>query len=191
MKKTAVAILAGIALCLFYLAAPATAPAQNPHGNGVDCKQCHSCSKPTKANPCLKMCPRPTAPVQGQKNAGPDIVILNELEDLYVPVRFDHRKHAGMSGMAKGCDGVPSLHTGQHRAPHLQELPPGGHHPRGHLAAGAQGRLPPAVPELPQRVGSATPSARSATRRRPEDGSKAPPPTSANTATTSRCRSTN
>lgn len=104
MKKLAAAVLAGVALCLYCLATLGAAPTQSPHGNGIDCKQCHSCSSPTKANPCLKICPRSKAPVVGQKNQGPDIVILDELEDLYVPVRFNHKKHAGMSGMAKGCD---------------------------------------------------------------------------------------
>jgi hypothetical protein len=35
---------------------------------------------------------------------GPDVVILDDLEDLYVPVRFDHRAHAGMAGMSGGCE---------------------------------------------------------------------------------------
>jgi hypothetical protein len=30
-------------------------------------------------------------------------VVLAELEDLYVPVRFDHRTHAVMAGMSAGC----------------------------------------------------------------------------------------
>ena len=34
---------------------------------------------------------------------GPDVVILDELEDLYLPVPFDHRGHAHMAMMTDGC----------------------------------------------------------------------------------------
>jgi|CXWL01.1.fsa_nt_gi hypothetical protein len=35
--------------------------------------------------------------------AGPKVVILNELEDVYLPVPFDHRGHADMAQMTGGC----------------------------------------------------------------------------------------
>lgn len=35
--------------------------------------------------------------------AGPTVVILGELEDVYLPVPFDHRGHADMAQMAGGC----------------------------------------------------------------------------------------
>ncbi len=34
----------------------------------------------------------------------PDVVILDELEDLYTPVPFEHRLHAEMAEMGKGCE---------------------------------------------------------------------------------------
>ena len=37
-----------------------------------------------------------------QKRA-PDVVLLNKLEDLFLPVPFDHKGHAEMAGMTQGC----------------------------------------------------------------------------------------
>jgi hypothetical protein len=34
----------------------------------------------------------------------PDIVIMDELEELYVAVRFNHKLHAEMSDMSEGCE---------------------------------------------------------------------------------------
>lgn len=34
---------------------------------------------------------------------GPKIVVLDDLQELYVPVRFDHERHAAMAGMNGGC----------------------------------------------------------------------------------------
>jgi hypothetical protein len=47
---------------------------------------------------------------------GPDLVILDELEEAYLPVPFDHRGHAGMADMVGGCV-VCHHHTPQGR-PH-------------------------------------------------------------------------
>ncbi len=69
----------------------------------MDCALCHSCDNPTKEDPCLKMCPRSHPQVVESKDLGPDTVILDELENLYVPVRFDHKMHAKMSGISDGC----------------------------------------------------------------------------------------
>lgn len=74
---------------------------------GVDCSRCHECRNPTKQNPCLKPCPRPFRNLQsGTKmtsGQGPDIVILDELENLYEPVKFSHKLHADMANMNGGC----------------------------------------------------------------------------------------
>jgi hypothetical protein len=35
---------------------------------------------------------------------GPDVVILDELQKLYDPVRFDHRAHAQMVSFSGGCE---------------------------------------------------------------------------------------
>jgi len=71
-----------------------------------DCFGCHSCATPTAELPCLRSCTR-EAPATIEREfagkLGPDLVILDELEDLYLPVPFDHRGHAEMSRMARGC----------------------------------------------------------------------------------------
>lgn len=72
----------------------------------VDCVQCHSCLNPTPEDPCLKPCPRPLGAMAPLATQGPEAVILDELqkvEDLYVPVRFNHATHAHMSSTVEGC----------------------------------------------------------------------------------------
>ena len=74
---------------------------------GMDCSQCHECKKPTKKNPCLRICPRPF----GDKDGGikisfqevDDYIIMSELEEIYDPVVFSHKLHASMSDMSDGC----------------------------------------------------------------------------------------
>ncbi len=104
MTKTLGAALAGAALLIAYLAVSAAAPAPKPHAKGLDCRQCHTCDNPTQADPCLTACPRHKEAVGLSPSLGPDVVILDKLEDLYVPVRFNHKVHATMAGMSKGCD---------------------------------------------------------------------------------------
>lgn len=104
-----------------------TAPQVTPspsHGRTDDCAACHACSKPTAESPCLRACPRtrstPSAPPD---NRGPDMIVLDAfagepgIEDLFLPVPFDHRGHATMAEMAGGCT-VCHHHT-----------PEGGAHP--------------------------------------------------------------
>ncbi len=95
---------AGAAL-LWALAAagPGAGAAPPVHGGSVDCAECHACPAPTRAEPCLKACPRGRESKGLTASQGPDVVILKELEDMYVPVRFNHRAHAQMAGMSRGC----------------------------------------------------------------------------------------
>jgi hypothetical protein len=76
------------------------------HKNAAHCGDCHACTTPTAAEPCLKRCARQVE-TQVEKafapGEGPDVVILGELSELYLPVPFDHRGHAAMSQMAGGC----------------------------------------------------------------------------------------
>jgi len=66
------------------------------------CRCCHTCDQPTRPDKCLPGCMRFEAtPVEGMK--GPDVVILDELEKDYLPVPFDHKGHADMAEMTKGC----------------------------------------------------------------------------------------
>ncbi len=66
------------------------------------CACCHTCDRPTPENACLPPCGRdPGLYMRGQK--GPDIVILDELQEAYLPVPFDHKGHADMAEMTRGC----------------------------------------------------------------------------------------
>jgi hypothetical protein len=79
----------------------------------LPCTFCHTCERPTAANPCLRACPRTSAAAiaaQMMQKRGPNVVILDELEKLYLPVPFDHRGHAHMAMMTDGC-GVCHHHT--------------------------------------------------------------------------------
>ena len=75
--------------------------------SGMKCTTCHSSEVPTKENPAVRSCPRTLmATVQHSAEEGPDIVSMNALADstsVYRPVRFTHKSHAEMSGMAGGC----------------------------------------------------------------------------------------
>ena len=70
------------------------------------CQSCHACEAPTVQIPCLRNCSRSEAIRLAQafeKKRGPKVVILDELEDLYLPVPFDHAGHAEMAKMTGNC----------------------------------------------------------------------------------------
>jgi hypothetical protein len=75
-------------------------------GEALNCSECHKCEHPTEADPCLipQTCPRHEAMRGIDPKLGPSIVILDELENLYVPVRFDHRAHAEMTKFGGDCE---------------------------------------------------------------------------------------
>ena len=97
-------------LCLCFLA-PFTAYGKTLSTvrihKSVTCSDCHTCKKPTTENPCLRQCPRDIVMENMRsfhpKGDGPDVVFLNELENLYEPVQFLHKLHASMANMNKGC----------------------------------------------------------------------------------------
>jgi hypothetical protein len=70
------------------------------------CASCHKCDHPTPDDPCMINCPRHGSHFYGQHEAdeGPEIVIIDQLADLYRPVVFAHRLHADMSNMTGGCE---------------------------------------------------------------------------------------
>ncbi len=70
------------------------------------CASCHKCQHPTPDDPCLVHCPRHGSHFYGQHEAdeGPEMVIIDQLADLYRPVVFAHRLHADMSNMTGGCE---------------------------------------------------------------------------------------
>lgn len=105
MKETTLRLL-GIFILL--LNGTIASDAQSQHQqSGIDCTLCHVSLDASKEDPKLKPCPRHAGSVVRLENMGPDIVILDELqelEDLYVPVRFNHKTHAHMSSTVEGCN---------------------------------------------------------------------------------------
>lgn len=72
----------------------------------LPCSFCHTCDQPLADTPCLQACPRTSAQAIARKLSrkhGPNVVILGKLQNLYLPVPFDHRGHAEMARMAGGC----------------------------------------------------------------------------------------
>jgi len=87
------------------------------------CSRCHTCSSPTPENPCLPVCARYgiEALLAKERTALPDldeIIVINELQNIYEPVNFTHQAHAMMSLMGKGCT---SCH---HHTPPGRDHPP-------------------------------------------------------------------
>lgn len=75
-------------------------PAEQP----LDCKLCHTCENPTKKDPCLKECPRShLITVVHSPEEGPEVLIMDELSEIYVPVVFSHKLHAQMSLYSGEC----------------------------------------------------------------------------------------
>ena len=79
-----------------------------PHASTqFKCEDCHVCKNPTASNPCLRSCPRFWLGVKEDRALslaqGPDVVVMDELEALYVPVKFAHRLHAEMAEISQGC----------------------------------------------------------------------------------------
>lgn len=85
-------------------------PHDKTHGGKSEvfasCEDCHICENPTRENPCLISCPRYEGYFKSDEgvNDGPDIVIIDQLADLYRPVVFAHKLHAEMSMMSGGCE---------------------------------------------------------------------------------------
>lgn len=85
-------------------------PRDSAHGKAPKdydtCGSCHLCEHPTRQDPCLDRCPR----YEGHFNSeyvvddGPEIVIIDQLAELYRPVIFAHKLHAEMSNMTGGCE---------------------------------------------------------------------------------------
>lgn len=95
-----------IVLALGIIYSPQATDFQKHSETEIDCTLCHTGSKPNADNPQLKPCPRHTGKIVPLERMGPQIVILDELqeiEDLYVPVRFNHQTHAHMSSTEDGC----------------------------------------------------------------------------------------
>lgn len=92
----------------------------------LKCSECHACEQPSHSNPCLipKSCPRHEAMIGLDADLGPSVVILDELENLYVPVRFDHLAHAKMVDMSGGCETCHHLTPPNSEHPACKECHP-------------------------------------------------------------------
>ena len=95
-------------------------PAGKAATSATDCAACHSCVTPTHENPCLKSCRRHGAQFQGRHTTdeGPEVVIIDQLANLYGPVVFAHQLHARMSAMTGGCTNC------HHYSPPTGKVPP-------------------------------------------------------------------
>jgi len=72
----------------------------------TDCGRCHVQSAPAPGSAELRPCSRPSRAQPAKLTdplRGPSVVILNELENVYLPVPFDHAGHAEMAQMSGGC----------------------------------------------------------------------------------------
>jgi len=72
----------------------------------LPCNSCHICDKPTEKYPCLRACPRTSAVAvtrELSRKRAPELVILDQLAEIYLPVPFDHEGHAEMADMTDGC----------------------------------------------------------------------------------------
>lgn len=124
--RSRVFILAAALLAV--AAAPAAAqlghpelPATGAHAPATSsCVQCHACDKPTAEKPCLVACPRHGGHFYGKHEVdeGPDIVVIDQLANLYKPVVFSHKLHAGMANMNGGCTNC------HHYSEQSGEIPP-------------------------------------------------------------------
>lgn len=76
------------------------------HTCELECANCHACDLPTKEDPCMVNCPRHMGHFHSEQRPddGPEIVIIDQLQDIYEPVPFAHELHATMSDMVGGCE---------------------------------------------------------------------------------------
>ncbi|RKY97686.1 MAG: hypothetical protein DRQ13_04405 [Ignavibacteriae bacterium] len=78
----------------------------------INCKTCHACEVPTMDDPCLLACPRFSMIKEyPSPEVGPDVIVIDKLEERYTPVIFTHKLHAQMSEMTGGCLGCHHYNT--------------------------------------------------------------------------------
>ncbi len=86
---------------------PEAAPLLEGHAPAVDlaCGLCHVSDDPAEGSAELRACPRPRA-VGGDHSSeeAPDVILIDKLADIYVPVVFPHKLHAAMTEMGGGCE---------------------------------------------------------------------------------------
>ena len=78
----------------------------------LNCKTCHNCEYPTKADPCLTYCPREgMITVNHTPDECPEVITLDEMSTRFGAVVFSHKLHAQMSEMSNGCQGCHHFNT--------------------------------------------------------------------------------
>ena len=131
-RKTLLAVM--MAVLLLPLAAPGVGsgqvadpghPQDKTHqeetgGKNQACTDCHKCPRPTRMDPCLIACPRYESHFFSQQRVeeSPDMIVIDQLSELYGSVIFAHRLHAEMAEMAGGCE------TCHHYSEQSGEIPP-------------------------------------------------------------------
>ena len=76
------------------------------HTSMPDCDHCHTQKNPTPGASGLRACSRQKERQHAkalEDLGAPRVVILDELQNLYLPVPFDHAGHAEMAKMGRGC----------------------------------------------------------------------------------------
>lgn len=98
--------IAKICLAITVLQISADPQQAGPIGPGARaCSNCHVAEAPTPDSAQLKTCARTEAagaPTQSSSEA-PDVFLLDQLTEIYVPVVFPHKLHAAMTEMGGGC----------------------------------------------------------------------------------------
>lgn len=107
IRKTVITCISVLGICILIVVASVVGEKnESEHELFKDetCSDCHICFTPSKRDPCLRPCPRfPEKVGTHSPEEGPEVVILNQLEDLFEPVIFAHKLHAEMAEMGQGC----------------------------------------------------------------------------------------
>jgi len=72
----------------------------------IDCLLCHDCEEPRPSEPCFKPCPSRTMLHMTSKHPlseAPEMLLLDDLAEQYLPVDFNHKLHAEMAEMGNNC----------------------------------------------------------------------------------------
>lgn len=93
---------------------------QSKMSTDLNCSDCHQCARPTRQDPCLLACPRYESHFFSKQRVeeSPEMIIIDQLSELYGPVVFAHQMHAEMAEMGGGCE------TCHHYSEQSGEIPP-------------------------------------------------------------------
>jgi hypothetical protein len=98
-----------IALVVMVISASVLGITQSTHNaelDNIDCLECHTCKVPTVQDMCLRACPSISQPKMTAAHKlveAPDEFLIDEITNLYQPVKFNHKLHADMAQMGGDC----------------------------------------------------------------------------------------